>query len=116
MLDLIKEGIKLNQSLALLPFKAARRLLDDKNTGAKQFVDLAEDMVSTPFVAAAKVIDSAQKPCAVNGSCDKNNGPHGGPTINNVWVNPEVTVFSDVQAEPGKRRAILVVTGLLCGG
>ena len=104
MLDLLKEGIKLNQSLALLPLRVIRRLIDDKNTGAKQAVDVAEDMVSAPFVAATKAIDNSSQT------------PNTGPKIGNVWVNPEVTVFSDVETGEGKRRAILTVTGLLCGG
>lgn len=112
MQDIIKEGIKLNQSLALLPLKAVRRLVDDDNTNAKQVVDVVEDLVSAPFVAAVKAIDSSRQTC----DADKEAADGGGPTIRNILVNPEVTVFSDVEIKTGQRRAILTVTGLLCGG
>ena len=115
MLDLIKEGIKLNLALALLPLRVIRRLIDDKNTGAKQAVDVAEDMVSAPFVAATKAIDNSCKPSEAG--TDKNSQTSNiGLKIGNVWVNPEFTVFSDVETGEGKRKAILTVTGLLCGG
>lgn len=112
MLDLVKEGIKLNQSLALLPLKAVRRMVNQDNTSAKQVVDVMEDFVSAPFVAAAKAIDNTRKPC----SGEKEGGDGAGPTVKNILVNPEITVFSDVETKPGERRAILTVTGLLCGG
>lgn len=118
MLDIIKEGLKLNQSLVLLPLRAVRRLVDDKNTNAKQMVDVAEDFVSMPFVAATRVIDNTCKPCqaGMEGEHRAASATGGGPTMKNIWVNPEVTVFSDVETRPGERRAILTVTGLLCGG
>lgn len=121
MFEIIKEGIKLNQSLALLPLKAARKLAGDKNRGVKQLVDVAEDMVSMPFVAATKVIDNSvpdykSRDCQTN-TCQKSTGASAvGPSIKNVWVNPEVTVFSDLDIDEGQKRAILSVTGLLCGG
>jgi hypothetical protein len=120
MLEIIKEGIKLSQSLALLPLKAARKLLSDKNNGAKQLVDAAEDMVSVPFVTATKVIDNSIPDCRKN--CQTKAGQEsagdslGGPSFRNVWVNPEVTVFSDVVIDDCQKRAVLTVTGLLCGG
>lgn len=114
--DILKEGIKLNQSLALLPLKAMRRLVDDKNTNAKQMVDVAEDLVSMPFVAASRAIDNTCKPCTNEEKGKNCKSPAGGPGVKNVLVNPEVTVFSDVELKPGERRAILNVTGLLCGG
>jgi len=116
MLDIIKEGLKLNQSLALLPLKAARRLVDDKNTGAKQMIDVAEDVVSMPFVVAAKAIENSNRSCSGKDGEGCARSTAGGPTARNIWVNPEVTVFSDVEVKPGERRAILNVTGLLCGG
>lgn len=116
MLDIIKEGIKLNQSLALLPLKAARRLVDDKNTGVKQMIDVAEDVVSMPFVIAGKVVENSTRPCSGKDGAGCASSTGGGPTVRNIWVNPEVTVFSDVEVKPGERRAILNVTGLLCGG
>ncbi|MHB9095238.1 MAG: hypothetical protein ACYC21_11240 [Eubacteriales bacterium] len=116
MLDIIKEGIKLNQSLALLPLKAVRKLVNDKNTGAKQLVDVAEDMVSMPFMAASKAIDNTCQPCSGETRESQACQTAGGPDLKNVWVNPEVTVFSDVEVKPGQRRALLTVTGLLCGG
>lgn len=120
MLEIIKEGIKLNQSLALLPLKAARKLVGGKNQGAKQLVDVAEDMVSMPFVTATKVIDNTIPDC--DRKCQTKDGQkpagdcHGGPSIRNIWVNPEITVFSDVDINDGQKRAVLTVTGLLCGG
>ncbi len=116
MLDIIKEGIKHGQSLALLPLKAARKLVDDKNTGAKQMIDLAEDFISIPFVAATRTIDKTSKCSVRETDCGRSGSAGGGPTFRNIWVNPEVTVFSDVEVKPGKRRAILTVEGLLCGG
>lgn len=116
MLDLIKEGIKLNQSLALLPLKAVRRLVDEKNTGAKQMVDVAEDFVSIPFTAASKALDSTCRSCSEESESKKCQTSCGGPSAKNIMVNPEVAVFSDVEVKPGERRAILHVTGLLCGG
>lgn len=116
MLDIIKEGLKLNQSLALLPLKAARRLVDDKNTGARQMIDIAEDMVSTPFVAAVKAIDGSARPCAGQNNAGQTCPRGQGPTVRNIWVDPKVTVFSDIEVRPGERRTILSVTGLLCGG
>lgn len=115
MLDIIKEGIKLNQSLALLPLKAIRKLVDDKNTGAKQMVDVAEDFVSMPFVTASRALDGSCRSCAEKRSkaCENR---EGGPSAKNIWVNPEVNVFSDVEIKSGERRVILHVTGLLCGG
>lgn len=115
MLDIIREGIKLNKSLALLPLKAIRTLIDDRNTSAKQMVDATEDFVSMPFVAASRALDSSCRSCAGKESktCLTR---QGGPSAKNVWVNPEVNVFSDVEIKPGERRAILHVTGLLCGG
>ncbi len=115
MLDLVKEGIKLNQSLALLPLKAARRLVDDRNTMAKQMVELAEDLVSTPFVAAARAVDSISRPSVRDGNFVRAGSCKSGPTWRNIWVNPEVTVFSDTEVRPGQRRAVLTVKGLLCG-
>ncbi|MDT3705136.1 MAG: hypothetical protein ROZ36_19595 [Thermincola sp.] len=120
MREIIKEGIKLNQSLALLPLKAARELAGDQNQGVKQMVDMAEDMVSMPFVAATKIIDNSRPDCK-NMNCQADTDEHagsdrGGPSLRNVWVNPEVTVFSDVEINDGQKRAILTVTGLLCGG
>lgn len=117
MLDLIKEGIRLNQSLVLLPLKAARRLVNDKNTNAKQLLDIAEDFASIPFVAATKVVDGTTKSPHKGNTCqNKSNQTMGGPKFTNIFVNPEVTLFSDVETTPGERRAILNVTGLLCGG
>lgn len=121
MLEIIKEGIKLNQSLALLPLKAARKLVGGKNQGAKQVVDVAEDMVSMPFVAATKIIDNSIPDCK-DRKCQTGDGQkpaadcQGGPSIRNIWVDPEIAVFSDVDIESGQKRAILTVTGLLCGG
>lgn len=115
MLDIIKEGIKLTQSLALLPLKAANRLVDEKNTNAKQLVCLAEDFVSIPFAAAGKAVNEASR--SINDTdTAKDCSSGGGPTLKNLWVNPDVTVFSDVETAPGQRRAILQVKGLLCGG
>lgn len=121
MMDIIKEGIKLNQSLALLPLKVARKLAGDKNQGVKQFVDIAEDMVSMPFVAATKIIDNSmpevnKRKCQPNACKKLADASRGGPSIRNVWVDPEVTVISDVDIGDGQKRAILSVTGLLCGG
>lgn len=116
MLDLIKEGIKLNQSLALLPLKALRRLVDDRNTTAKQAIDVAEDIVSTPFVAAARAIENNTARCPAKTVKTTECKVSGGPTVKNIWVNPEVTVFSDVETKPGERKAVLTVTGLLCDG
>ncbi len=115
MLDIIKEGIRLNQSLALLPLRAARSLISDKNTSAKQMVDIAEDFVSIPFVAAARAIENTCQTCSKEADRDRSCSSRG-PGIRNIWINPAVTVFSDVELIPGKRRAILTVTGLLCGG
>lgn len=114
MLDIIKEGIKLNQSLALLPLKAIRELIDERNTSAKQIVDVAEDFVSMPFVAASRALDNSCRSCAGKGKTCQTR--EGGPAAKNIWVNPEVNVFSDVETKPGERRVILHVTGLLCGG
>lgn len=121
MLEIIKEGIKLNQSLALLPLKAARKLLGGKNQGAKQMVDVAEDMVSMPFVTATKFIDNSipdckDRKCQAKDSQQPAGDCHGGPSVGNIWVNPEITIFSDVDIDGSQKRAILTVTGLLCGG
>ena len=119
MLSIFKEFIRLNQSLALLPLKAARKLLDDRNTTGKQMVDVAEDLVSTPFVAAGKAIDNGCRQCAVKEE------PYGqrrsaregrGPGARNILVDPEVTVLADSELKPGERKVLLTVTGLLCGG
>ncbi len=119
MLSIFKEFIRLNQSLALLPLKAARKLLDDRNTTGKQMMDVAEDLVSTPFVAAGKAIDNGCRQCTMKEE------PHGqrrsaregrGPGARNVLVDPEVTVLSDAELNPGERKVLLSVTGLLCGG
>ncbi len=115
MLDIVKEAIKLNQSLALLPLKAARNLISDKNTGAKQMVDIAEDFVSMPFVAASRAVENTCRTCVRETEHDSACSPRG-PGLRNILINPEVTVFSDVERAPGERRAILTVTGLLCGG
>ncbi len=116
MFDIIKEGLKLNQSLAQLPFKAIRQLVDDKNTSAKQMVDVAEDFVSMPFVAASKALESSCRSCPAQTAAKKGQESCGGPTVKNIMVTPEVAVFSDVEIKPGERRALINVTGLLCGG
>ncbi len=114
MLDIVKEGIKIYQSVALFPLRAARRLIDDRNTGARQIVDIAEDFISMPFAAATRAIDNTCQPCGVKKNPAGDSA--GGPALRNIWVDPEVTVFSDVETKPGERRAVLTVTGLLCGG
>lgn len=122
MLDIIKEGIKLNQSLALLPLKAVRKLVGDKNSRARQMVDVAEDIVGMPFIAAAKAIDNSMPACkerncqAKAGQNPEGKNSAGGPSLRNMLVNPEVTVVSDAGIEDGQQRAVLKVTGLLCGG
>lgn len=122
MLEIIKEGIKLNQSLALLPLKAVRKLVGEKNTRAKQMIDVAEDMVGMPFVSAANAIDHSIPACQdrnCQARADRNPGSRdfsGGPSIRNVLVNPEVTVVSDADIAVGQKKAVLTVTGLLCGG
>jgi len=108
MLDIFKEGIKLNQSLALLPLKFARKLAGDKNQGFKQLVDVAEDMVSMPFVAATKVIDNSKSDskkgnCQADARQETDGDSPEGPCFGNVWVNPEVTVFSDVNIDDSEK-------------
>gem|GEM_PF-1912104 len=123
MLDIIKEYLKLNRSLVLLPLKAARRLTDDRNTGARQMMDFAEDVVSAPFVAAEKAIDNSCRNCAAGSNGTVSSAAEttmagitaSGPGLRNVLVNPEVTVSSDSEPEPGLRKSVLTVTGLLCG-
>ncbi|MEX2355935.1 MAG: hypothetical protein WD535_02770 [Thermaerobacterales bacterium] len=36
------------------------------------------------------------------------------PSIRNLVVNPAIEVVSDEPCEPGRRRAVIAVTGLLC--
>ncbi len=119
MLSIIREFIRLNQSLALLPLKAARKLLDDKNTTGKQMVDVAEDLVSTPFVAASKAIDNSCRQCPVKEepSGERRYARQGrGPGAGNILIDPEVAVLSDTEMNSGERKMLLSVTGLLCGG
>ena len=115
MLDIIKQGIKLNQCLALLPLKAVRRVMGDKNSNNSQMVDTAEEIVSLPFVAATRVLD---KTCRSPGEIEGKQGSFAddGPGLKNILVNPQVAVFSDIESKHGERRTILTVTGLLCGG
>ncbi|WP_418792028.1 hypothetical protein [Phosphitispora sp. TUW77] len=119
MQNIFKEFIRLNQSLALLPLKAVRKLLDDKNTSGKQMVDVAEEFVSTPFVAADKLIGKGCHCCSVqeDPSGQQRSVRKGrGPSAANIFVDPEVTVLSDAETNPEERKAVLSVTGLLCGG
>lgn len=116
MRDIIKDFIKLNQSAALFPLRAARKLLDDRNTGTKQMIDVAEDVVSAPFVVAEKMVDSFCRSCPGNAARSTRRSAGAGPNLRNIWVDPNVEVISDAEVMPGERRAELTVTGLLCGG
>ena len=115
MLDIVKEYIRLNRSLALLPIRAARKLLDDRNTSARQVADVAEDLVSTPFVAADKAIENSCRQCEMKQEHEEYSSA-AGPGVKNILVDPKVTVLSDTEINSGERRALLSVTGLLCGG
>ncbi|PKM81605.1 MAG: hypothetical protein CVU89_08920 [Firmicutes bacterium HGW-Firmicutes-14] len=115
MREVIREYIGLSQSFALLPLKFVRGLIDDKNTNAKLMVDMFEDFVSIPFVAAARAVDNSQNSGSGNGQ-DSLCFHSRGPGMHNVWVNPQVTVSADSETEDGRRTAVLNVTGLLCGG
>ena len=110
MLDLIQEGIKLGEEMAALPWRAAHELLGEKNPTFGKGVKLAEGLVTLPFKMASEVVDSMKR---------ENPGDRvvgGGPGLQNLFVNPEVTILSDQSVGPGPedRRASFRVTGLLC--
>lgn len=125
MLDLVQEGIKLGEEMAALPWRAAYELLGEKNPTFGKGVKLAEGLVTLPFKMASEVVESMKGEASdvvqtAGPGAYSAGGPGvksaGGPGLQNLLVNPGVTVLSDQLIGPGPedRRALFRVTGLLC--
>ncbi|HLN60474.1 MAG TPA: hypothetical protein VK464_02905, partial [Symbiobacteriaceae bacterium] len=59
MRDLFREGLKLGESLAKLPWEAARRMTGDKSETLTKAADLGERLGTLPFRAAEAVLGPA---------------------------------------------------------
>lgn len=117
MLDLVQEGIKLGEEMAALPWRAAYELLGEKNPTFGKGVKLAEGLVTLPFKMASEVVESMKGEASdVAQTVGPGANSVGGPGLQNLLVNPGVTLLSDQPIGPGPedRRALFRVTGLLC--
>ncbi|MFZ5813709.1 MAG: NAD(P)/FAD-dependent oxidoreductase [Bacillota bacterium] len=96
MRDLFREGLQLGESLARLPWKAARRLVKGRSETLERAADLGERLGSLPFRAAGGLVGGGEgRPGAPTGSPGPGrarSGPAGGP-------------------RPGSPRARIVVLG-----
>ena len=114
MMNLIRQGIDLTESLAVLPLRATRQLLGPKNPTFGKLTRLTEGLVTIPFRMARETVDFVDE--AISGESGGGRQAQTGPGFKNLFVNPEVTVVSDSPPTSGSqdRRAVLRVTGLLC--
>lgn len=117
MFNLIRQGIDLTESLAVLPLRATRQLLGPKNPTFGKLTRLTEGLVTIPFRMARETVDFVDETVSGPSEEKRQTGEaSAGPGFKNLFVNPQVTIVSDSPPLSGSqdRRAVLRVTGLLC--
>ncbi len=113
MLELLRRGVESAENLAVLPIQTLERIFGNNPTVLKDTFQMTEEIIRLPFKAVNGAVEMLDER-----STDKTDQQRrGGPTLRNVTVNPDISVVSDELINPNtaERRAVIRVTGLLCG-
>ncbi|GAW91567.1 hypothetical protein [Calderihabitans maritimus] len=108
MHDLWRKTIKSTGALFALPFRVAREALGEKNPTFGEIMAISEDLITIPFKMMERLFTRDNGKAAAE--------KRWGPRLENIWVNPQVTVLSErVQAAGTDQRQVTFhVSGLIC--
>ena len=108
MRDLFREGLKLGESLARLPWEAARRMAGDRSETLTKAADLGERLGTLPFRAVDRVLgEPVQRPDAGAG---ERVAPRGRIVVLGAGYGG-LTCFLELQDHLGREYDLVLVNG-----